>query len=115
MTKDGYATLYLFDKNSIEFLMGKAARAFGDGHRFAGNLFAAGVLPAIDSPRQILAARKIFVVYLLLVFGFDIGEPAGVNIRNTFYICNNINDFDSWTSGKLGLRSSGIGQIRGLI
>jgi hypothetical protein len=31
--------------------MGKAARAFGDDHRFAGNLFAAGVLPAIDSPR----------------------------------------------------------------
>jgi hypothetical protein len=34
-------------------------------------------------------------------FGFDIGEPAGVNIRYTFYICNNFNGFDIWTSGKL--------------
>jgi hypothetical protein len=33
-------------------------------------------------------------------FGFDIGEPARVNIRYTFYICNNFNGFDSWTSGK---------------
>jgi hypothetical protein len=40
------------------------------------------------------------MVYLLLVFGFDIVEPTEVNIRYTFYICNNINDFDSWTSGK---------------
>jgi hypothetical protein len=41
------------------------------------------------------------MVYLLLVFGFDIGEPAGVSIRYTLYICNNINDFDSWTFGKI--------------
>jgi hypothetical protein len=41
------------------------------------------------------------MVYLLLVFGFDIVEPTEVNIRYTFYICNNINDFDSWTSGKV--------------
>jgi len=33
-------------------------------------------------------------------FGFDIGEPARVNIRYTFYICNNFNSFDSWFSGK---------------
>jgi hypothetical protein len=36
-------------------------------------------------------------------FGFDIGEPAGVNIRYTFYICNNFNSFDSWTSGKISV------------
>ena len=29
MPKDGFATLYLFDKNSVEFHMGKAARALG--------------------------------------------------------------------------------------
>ena len=34
-------------------------------------------------------------------FGFDIGEPAGVRIRYTFYIRNNFNGLDSWTSGKL--------------
>jgi len=33
-------------------------------------------------------------------FGFDIGEPARLNIRYTFYICNNFNDFDSWPFGK---------------
>ena len=33
-------------------------------------------------------------------FGFDIGEPARVNIRYTFYICNNFSNFDSWTSDK---------------
>ena len=34
-------------------------------------------------------------------FRFDIGEPARVNIRYTFYICNNFNSFDSCFSGKL--------------
>jgi len=46
------------------------------------------------------------MVYLLSVFGFDMGEPAGVNIRYTFYICNNFNSFDSWPSGKI----SGFGR-----
>ncbi len=40
-------------------------------------------------------------------FGFDIGEPAGVNIRYTFYICNNFNSFDSWTSGKVSVQLTG--------
>ena len=38
-------------------------------------------------------------------FGFDIGEPARVNIRYTNYICNNFNRFDSRISGKLCCQS----------
>jgi hypothetical protein len=40
---------------------------------------------------SILTTEKLFT---LLVFGFDIGEPAGVNIRYTHCICYNSNEFD---------------------
>jgi hypothetical protein len=41
------------------------------------------------------------MVYLLLVFGFDIHKPAGVSIGYPSRICNIFGQFDSWGSGKI--------------
>ena len=36
------------------------------------------------------------MVYLLLVFGFDIRKPPEVKIMYLFRICYNFGQFDSW-------------------
>jgi hypothetical protein len=43
---------------------------------------------------------EIFVVYLLLVFGFDNHKPPEVSILYPFHICNNLAPFDGWASAK---------------
>jgi hypothetical protein len=43
---------------------------------------------------------EIFMVYLLLVFGFDIHKPSEVSRMYPFHICNNFGQSNRWTSTK---------------
>jgi hypothetical protein len=40
------------------------------------------------------------MVYLLLVFGFDIHKPPEVSIGYLYRICNNFGQFDGWATTK---------------
>ncbi len=43
---------------------------------------------------------EIFMVYLLLGFGFDIHKPPGVSIMYPYHLCNNFGQSNRWTSTK---------------
>jgi hypothetical protein len=40
------------------------------------------------------------MVYLLLVFGFDIHKPPEVSIGYSYRICNKFGQFDGWATTK---------------